>query len=235
MSRSPIHRFTCAVAVALLLAACAPQEPERQSLPDLLADAQEANAAAAHGHDHSTHDHGGEAAEAADSSVMAPADDPGDTDREPAEPAASEPPAEPPGDPSPMPGSPGSEQPSAEAAGPTMEQYDDFPITVTLSSTCVEQGGELTVLVDAGRKHTGVVYIAIYHGEESGAPPPYGDGHGGNSGDMTDDDGFYEDTWVVSPDAPVGPARVEVMAGRDGEKSTDLVRFEVLASGNQGC
>lgn len=115
-----------------------------------------------------------------------------------------------------------------------MEQHDDFPITATLSATCVERGGEVTLTVEAGHD-TAVIYLAYYAGGENGAPPPYGDGHGGNDGDMTDGDAQYQDTWVVSPDAPVGPARVEVKAARHGESSTAVVRFEVAGAGSGGC
>lgn len=232
MSRTAVHQIMSALAVALLLVACVPQEPEseRKSLDELVAEVEAANAAAAaeaDGHDHGGHDHG----EDADGVGEEPSDD----TTEPADAATAEAtPVPSTGEPTPEP----TIQSSGEPEGPVMEQHDDFDITVTLSATCVQQGGEMSIEVDTGEKNTGVVYLAYYAGGESGAPPPWGEGHGGNNGDLTDDDGRYDDTWVVSPTAPVGPARVEVMANRntgEAQKSTAVVRFDVAEAGSGGC
>lgn len=208
--------------LVLLLAGCTSPAPERQSLRDMMSQAQRAAEEAPASQDPS-HDHD---------------EDTGDPDPSPTAtvPAGSDTDGGTTGTPSPSPAA----SPTATAApadeGPAMEQHNDFPITATLNSACVERGGQITLTVESGHENTGVVYLAYYAGGESGAPPPYGDGHGGNGGDMVDDDGRYEDTWVVSAGAPVGPARVEVMVGRPGgDKSTAVVPFEVVDAGSGGC
>lgn len=237
MTERSIRNAVFTFVLVLLLAACVPNT-ERPSLDELMADAQDAAAkAAADGHDHehgpdddADHEHATDAddeephsvkaqdAATEESNIPAAGTAAADTDTTS---RASEP-------------SP-SVAPSPQPAGPTLEQHDDFPIGVTVSPLCVERGGEMAIRVETGRPDTAVAYLAFYAGEESGAPPPYGDGHGGNSGDMTGGNGRYEDTWRVSPTAPVGPARVEVMAAYNSEKSTELVRFEVVDVGTGGC
>ena len=88
-------------------------------------------------------------------------------------------------------------------------------------------------MVEAGLDTT-VTYLAIYANGETGAPPPHGGGHGGNDGDMTDDE-VYEDTWMVSPGAPTGQARVQVVAGRDGGYASVQVPFLVADPTDGGC
>lgn len=229
----PTRNALFPLVLVLLLAGCAPNA-QRPSLSELLSEAQvtaaeaaesarEDGSGAASDHDHASHGH----------------DDESNTD----EPNTDEPNTHEPNTDEPDIGTAGTEPapaspaPAASSApgGPTLEQYSDFPIGVTLSPLCVEQGKEMKITVETGRRDSGVVYIAFYAGEESGGPPPYGDGHGGNSGDMSDSKGRYQDTWVVSPTAPVGQARAEVMAGQGGMKSTALVRFEVVARGSGGC
>lgn len=61
-----------------------------------------------------------------------------------------------------------------------------------------------------------VAYNAEYAGTKGGAPPPYGSGYGGNDKGYPNPDGVYRSSWVVSPQAPAGPARVDVIVA-DGE------------------
>lgn len=232
MSRTPVRQIVFAVAVALLLAACAPSNAGRPSLDELRAQVQEgAPVADVDGHDHDDHDHGSEPAKVGEGSAEQIEDAPVESTSDAVPEATSEPSRGSTGEPTSEPAGP---QAADDPDGPVMEQSDDFPLTATLSPTCVEQGDEMTLTVEAGYD-TAVIYLAYYAGGENGAPPPYGDGHGGNDGDMTDGDARYQDTWVVSPAAPVGPARVEVQAGRSGERSTAVVRFEVVAAGTGGC
>lgn len=142
---------------------------------------------------------------------------------------------------SPVPGDLTSAPQSESAAEPTASEFppeppphSDFPLEASLAKTCVLPGGEMTITVKAGRK-TGVGYHAIYAGGQGGAEPPYGEGHGGNGGDLTDENGRYRDTWVVSPTAPIGPARVDVVAGRDGGFATAVLRFVVADPADHGC
>lgn len=128
----------------------------------------------------------------------------------------------------PTPATSGTESPAAK-----FPSHSDFLLAASVEPGCVVAGGEITIEIDAGEK-AGVGYLAVYAGEEYGAPPPYGHGHGGNDGDMTDDDGRYQSTWRVSPGAPVGDARVEVMAARRDGRSTTVVPF-VVADPTTGC
>lgn len=137
------------------------------------------------------------------------------------------------GSPQPPPKTPPSPSPTASAA-PSTSQRSDFPIDAWLDHRCVVRGGEVTITIEAG-ENTGVGYHAVYDGEEGGADPPAGEGHGGNGGDMTDADGRFQETWVVQPTAPVGPARVDVVAGRNGGFSTMVLRFEVTDPADGGC
>ena len=112
-----------------------------------------------------------------------------------------------------------------------------FEAEATVDPTCVVLGDvmRLTVMTEPG---VPVIYQAIYEGEEGGGPPPNGSGHGGNDGGYADDDGMYRDEWTVSATAPIGEARVDVIAVRtDGSGSTARVSvpFVVRSRLDGGC
>lgn len=208
--------------VAVLVAGCARQSaPERRPLADVMASIQ------------------AEASEHVEASQALP-DDPGDGAPEVA-PSGNETSDAPARGANGAPDSAPTDQVSSapEPASPAThdavpEQHSDFPMTASLDKDCVLPGGSLTIFVEAGR-NTGVGYHAVYAGGEGGAEPPYGHGHGGNGGDLTDDRGRYQDTWLVSPTAPIGPARVDVVAGRDGGFSTSVLHFDVADPSTGGC
>jgi hypothetical protein len=123
--------------------------------------------------------------------------------------------------------SPGPERTDAPAASATPPPTEHpFAFAAELSATCVRHGEQVTIEVRT-EPDASVAYHAVYAGEEGGAVPPFGEGHGGNGGDPADARGRYADTWVVGPDAPVGPARVDVVAAWFGEMTRTELAFEV--------
>jgi hypothetical protein len=94
-----------------------------------------------------------------------------------------------------------------------------FPACVTAGQTV-----RITVRTEA---EAPVAYHAIYAGEQGGAEPPFGGGHGGNDQGMTSEEGLFESSWVVGVTAPSGPARVDVVVGYDGKFGYDAPRFAV--------
>lgn len=232
---SKIQAFLLTLALAVAAAGCTLPSEERPSVDELV-DAAQANAEEQAGVPQNDGDGDGEGSDDAGQAEPdgsgadgSPAPAQQGTETSPGSGEASEP--NEPATPSSPEASPSEAQPSGTSP---VEQHSDFPITASLDRDCVTLGGEITITVDAG-ENTGVAYQAMYHGGESGAEPPYGDGHGGNGGDMTDDDGQFEETWVVSPTAPIGPAWVDVVAGRDGGYSTTTVPFEVADPASGGC
>lgn len=102
-----------------------------------------------------------------------------------------------------------------------------IPISGQLSPLCVQLGGTMSISILANPESP-VAYNAVYDGEEGGSGPPYGEGHGGNASGMSTDDGRYSDTWVVSLNAPGGPARVDVVTAWNGEFEMLKLEFEVV-------
>ncbi|MFP5308922.1 MAG: hypothetical protein ACLGIR_05020 [Actinomycetes bacterium] len=126
------------------------------------------------------------------------------------------------------PGPAGDDTPSSPAPAPAPPPPTEHPFAFAaeLSATCVRHGEQVTIEVRT-EPDASVAYHAVYAGEEGGAVPPFGEGHGGNGGDPADARGRYADTWVVGPDAPVGPARVDVVAAWFGEMTRTELAFEV--------
>jgi hypothetical protein len=137
---------------------------------------------------------------------------------------------------------PQGQHPSESATHDTDPDAEDSPsepigLTAAVHPMCVQQGEtmKLTVQTQSGLP---VIYTAVYDGEEGGGAPPFGSGHGGNDGGDADEAGVYESEWTVSPTAPVGPGRVDVLtARRDGSGQTEQisVMFEVRAAASVGC
>jgi hypothetical protein len=72
-----------------------------------------------------------------------------------------------------------------------------------------------------------VVFDTYYSNGKTGGTPPFGDGLGGNAGGMTDDNGRYTSTWVVSPKAPSGAAYALVVVSHGTSTTETKVPFAV--------
>lgn len=115
-------------------------------------------------------------------------------------------------------------------------EIDDLPqASASLDRTCVVAGGSVTLSVRTGQPYAGLIYLAYYAKDKTGAAPPWGDGYGGNSGGPSNAEGVYSDTWVVRADTPPGPARVEVTVvyDSDGRKRTLTLPFTVRGAEQQ--
>lgn len=134
------------------------------------------------------------------------------------------------------PGDAPSREPTDESDTPARAPSGEHPFRfeVELSMRCVRHGESMTIEVQT-EPDASVAYHAVYAGEEGGAVPPYGEGHGGNGGDPADSEGRYSDTWVVGPDAPEGPARVDVAAAYYGEMTRMALEFEVADRASGTC
>jgi hypothetical protein len=84
----------------------------------------------------------------------------------------------------------------------------------------------MTLVVNTNPK-AAVGYQAIYSDNHGGGPPPYGSGYGGNDKGLADDSGRMRSTWVISPSAPTGIARVDVVVGWQGKWGYQSLTFHV--------
>ena len=110
-----------------------------------------------------------------------------------------------------------------------------WSVTAHVTPTCVVAGRTARVTVRTAR-NAALAYVAVYHGEKSGAAPPFGYGYGGNSdGYSSPQDGTWGDTWTVRADAPTGKARVTVVvAWHQTSKQVD-VPFTVVSPLSGTC
>lgn len=138
---------------------------------------------------------------------------------------------------SPKPGT--SPSAASTAPGPSPAPLDpatvdhDVPVQGIVTPSCVVRGGTATINIHTAPKNA-VAYHAVYAGTKGGAPPPFGYGYGGDDRGHADGEGNYTSTWIVRIDAPVGPARADVIAA-DGESfGYDDPGFYVAAS-SAGC
>ena len=88
-------------------------------------------------------------------------------------------------------------------------------VEAVISPACVLRGGIATITVRTVSQ-AAIAYHAIYAGTHGGAPPPYGSGYGGNASGFADKQGRWNSSWTVRADAPVGPARADVVVS-DGQ------------------
>jgi hypothetical protein len=110
---------------------------------------------------------------------------------------------------------------------------DDVPVEATITPSCVIRGGTAEITITTEPKNA-VAYHAVYAGTKGGAPPPFGSGYGGDDRGHANGEGVYTSTWIVRSDAPIGPARADVIAA-DGESfGYDDPAFYVAAS-SAGC
>ena len=115
----------------------------------------------------------------------------------------------------------------------------DFPyettvdVTARVKKACTPRGEviRLTVLAPEG---AAVAYQAVYSDSQGGAESPFGAGYGGNDKGMVGPTGTFTSSWVVSPSAPFGPGRVDVIVGFEGEWGYADPHFAVMDN-DGGC
>jgi hypothetical protein len=92
---------------------------------------------------------------------------------------------------------------------------------------CVAAGGTATVTVHTAAD-AALAYVAVYAGDKSGAPKPFGHGYGGNANGYSNDSGQWASTWTIRADAPRGPAKVTVVAASHQTTKQVDVPFTVV-------
>ena len=102
-----------------------------------------------------------------------------------------------------------------------------WKLRASVSPTCVKAGGTATVTVRTAA-NAALAYVAVYAGEKSGAPKPFGYGYGGNDDGFANDAGTWANTFQIHADAPRGPARVTVVAGSHQSRKQVDVPFTVV-------
>jgi hypothetical protein len=109
---------------------------------------------------------------------------------------------------------------------------DELAVSSTISPTCVTAGGRVELTVES-KPEAALGWQAVYADGYGGSDPPFGRGYGGNDKGFTNGDGFYESSWIVAPNAPSGPGRVDVVIGKAGKWGYDGPHFAVAdSSGN---
>lgn len=111
---------------------------------------------------------------------------------------------------------------------------DQLPIQAKVSPGCVTAGTLATLDVKTVPQ-AAIAFLAVYHGEQSGAEPPWGKGYGGNSKGVADKHGAWTSTWTVTANAPTGAARVIVVVGFQGKQRQIDVPFSVGGRETDGC
>jgi hypothetical protein len=79
-----------------------------------------------------------------------------------------------------------------------------------------------------------VAYQAVYADNKGGGGKPLGGGYGGNAGGHANRAGDWSASWVVSMDAPIGRARVDVIIGWEQKWGYDGPEF-IVAESPQDC
>jgi hypothetical protein len=109
---------------------------------------------------------------------------------------------------------------------------DVVPVESSVSPACVDRGGSVTLTVNTEPK-AAIGFQAVYSDGRGGGGAPFGAGYGGNDKGIASGRGTFNATWVVSPEAPVGAGRVDVVVGYRGEFGYDGPHFAVAdAKGN---
>lgn len=112
------------------------------------------------------------------------------------------------------------------AAGGTAAASSKPPLElgVKLQNACVRPGTSQTITITAPPE-SAVGYDAVYADGKSGLVPGH---YGGNKAGHTDGTSTWADTWVVAPNAPAGPVRVDsVGVSRDGRTGQRQDSFKV--------
>jgi hypothetical protein len=109
---------------------------------------------------------------------------------------------------------------------------DTLKVSSSVGPVCVSPGESVELRVTAPPEGA-LAYQAVYSDGQAGSAPPFGAGYGGNESGNADESGEYSSSWVVSPQAPPGRARVDVFVGHAGEWGYAKSRFAVAdAQGN---
>lgn len=115
---------------------------------------------------------------------------------------------------------------AAPQPAPSTPSAPPLKVEATLAEDCVHRGDQMTILVETPPR-AAVGFLAFYAGGETGAAPPYGQGHGGNDGGLAGEDGTYAATWTVAPSAPLGRGHVHVNVAHNGQQAAADLAFEV--------
>jgi len=99
-------------------------------------------------------------------------------------------------------------------------------VSGTIAPLCVRPGGQATIVVQTLSK-TAVAYDTYYSNGKTGGNPPFGDGLGGNASGLTDANGRYSSSWIVSPKAPAGAAYAKVVVAHGSASRETRVLFAV--------
>lgn len=111
----------------------------------------------------------------------------------------------------------------------------ELPIDASVDPTCVLAGTSMTLTVHTEPKAT-LAYVAVYHGEKSGAAPPFGYGYGGNDKGQADANGDWHGSWTVTANAPTGSAYVLLVVGSQKYHKQRQVKVPfAVRSATGGC
>lgn len=109
---------------------------------------------------------------------------------------------------------------------PELPGETTVPVDSAVTPVCIERGGTMTLELKT-KPESAVGFQALYSDGKGGGPPPLGAGYGGNDKGFASKKGRFTATWVVSPDAPVGRGRVDVVVGHDQAWGYDDPHFAV--------
>jgi hypothetical protein len=126
-------------------------------------------------------------------------------------------------------------KPSGSVTSPPPEWHateQEIPIDAAVTPACVLAGTAAKLSVHTVAKGA-IAFVAVYHGEKSGAAPPFGEGYGGNDKGTADGSGSWSSTWTVTANAPNGAAYVLLVVGSHGKQRQIKVPFSV--GGATGC
>ena len=99
-------------------------------------------------------------------------------------------------------------------------------IEPSIAPACLHPGVVVTITVQTEPK-AALAYVAMYSNNKSGADHPFGEGYGGNDKGKADASGHFTSTFILQPNAPAGPGRVDVIVGWNGRWGHAGVPFSV--------
>jgi hypothetical protein len=115
---------------------------------------------------------------------------------------------------------------AAPQATPTIAQYADgtrpAPATATMAAACVTPGGRQSLHLQAPPNYR-VAFNAQYSDGGDGAR------YGGVGQGELDGSGQYSSTWLVAPDAPLGPVTVWIAVSGDDASAFRQPTFTVAS------